>query len=55
MRGRVNSYLAMLFITTIAGGAAFLIVHVVYANTFEITISGSEAEYTLLKKSILEK
>lgn len=44
-------YFATLLITIVGAGAASLIVHVAYAN-FD-TLSGSEAQYAQLQKSIL--
>jgi hypothetical protein len=51
MKDRINMYFATLLITIVGAGAASLIVHVAYAN-FD-TLSGSEAQYAQLQKSIL--
>lgn len=45
MTFRINTYFATLLITLIGAGASLIIIHVAYANTFEITIGGSEASY----------
>lgn len=54
MRG-VNFYFAALIITVAGAGAAWLILHVVYKNNFEATLSGSQAQYAALEKSILKR
>ena len=45
MTFRINTYFATLLITVAGAAAAMLIIHVAYANTFEVTIVGSEALY----------
>ena len=39
---KVNTYLAVLFITIAGAGASLIIIHVAYANTFEV-VYASEA------------
>jgi hypothetical protein len=53
MKGKINSYFAVLIITVVGAAATQLIVHVVYANTFTIIVAGSAAEYVPLQRSIL--
>ena len=53
MKDKINSYFAVLLIVIAGAGATWLIVHVVYANTFSIMVSGSEANYAPLQQSIL--
>lgn len=52
---KINSYFAVLLITIAGAGATWLIVRVAYANTFEVTMGGSEAGYSLLQQSILNQ
>ena len=44
MVGKLNSYFAVLLITIAGAGATMIIVHIAYANTFNI-VYGSEASY----------
>jgi hypothetical protein len=53
MKGKINSYFAVLIITVVGAAATQLIVHVVYANTFTVVIGGSAAQYISLQQSIL--
>lgn len=53
MKYKINAYFATLLVTIAGAGATMLIIHVAYANTFEITLSGNEAAYSSLKESIL--
>lgn len=55
MKDRVNFYFAMLLITIAAASAAGIIVHVVTANNFTITVGGNEAKYAPLRDSILKQ
>jgi hypothetical protein len=53
MRGRVNSYLAILLVTVVGAGAAIIIVRVANSDVSAIT-GGSEASYASLQQSILQ-
>jgi hypothetical protein len=53
MKGKINLYFSLLLVTIAGAGATLLIVHIVYANTFDTTMSGSEANYASLQQSIL--
>lgn len=44
MKGRVNSYIAILFITALGAGAAMIIIHVANTDTFAVAFS-SDANY----------
>ena len=55
MRGKVNSYIAILLITIVGSGAALLIVQVATDNAISSTFGGSEAAYSSLRQSILEQ
>jgi len=55
MKDTINSYAAVLLITIAGAAATWLIVHVAYANTLEVTIIGSQAEYISLQQSILNQ
>lgn len=50
----INTYFAVLVVTIIASGAAFIIVHVGTAISFP-RLSGNEAQFSDLQKSILGK
>jgi hypothetical protein len=52
MKHKVNSYLAILFITIAGAGATLLLVHVVTANTFTTTFSSGATKYDELQKLI---
>lgn len=53
MKDKVNSYLAVLCVTIIGGGAALIIVHVGTTAVIATTFGGSEANYMALQQSIL--
>lgn len=55
MKDKVNFYFAVLIVTIIGVFATQIIIHVVYANSFDITIGGSGENYIPLKKSILSQ
>lgn len=48
MKYRINAYFAVLLITIAGAGASLLIIHVAYANTFEINLASSGAAYSSL-------
>lgn len=52
MKSRVNSYLAVLFITILGAGATMLIIRIADTDASRI-IGGSEANYASLQRSIL--
>ena len=54
MKEKINAYFAVLLITIAGGSAALLIVHIATSDTIAIKFSGSEANYLLLKQSILK-
>lgn len=54
MKDKINTYMAVLLITIFGGGATLLIVHIATSDTIAVTFSGSEANYSLLKQSILK-
>ena len=54
MTYKLNSYFAVLLVTIAGAAATLLIVHVVFANSFETTFDGSEAAYAALQQSILK-
>ncbi len=53
MKDTVNAYFAILLITIAGAGATMLIVHVSYSNMLSVT--GSEAQYAALERSILKR
>lgn len=53
MKARINSYMAVLLVTIAGAGAAMLIIHVAYANAFEVTFVSGGAAYAPLRDSIL--
>lgn len=53
MKEKVNTYLAILFITIAGSGAALLIIHVATDNMLTQNVQGNEANYFLLQQSIL--
>lgn len=54
MKERINTYLAVLFITIAGSGAALLIIHVATDNMLAKNVQGNEANYLLLQQSILQ-
>lgn len=55
MKGKANSYLAILLVVVIGVGAALLLMRIVTANSLSATLGGSEAKYDQLKESILKQ
>ena len=55
MKDTLNTYIAILLITLAGAGAAWLIVHVAYQNSFTRTVVGNEASYSSLQESILKQ
>lgn len=55
MKDKINSYFAVLLITIAGAGATLLIVHIAVSDTLTMTISGNEAKYIQLQRSILKK
>jgi hypothetical protein len=55
MKSRVNTYLAILFITLAGSGAALMIVRIATDDMVATTFRGSEANYFLLQQSILNE
>jgi hypothetical protein len=55
MKGRVNTYLAILVITAAGSWAAYMILNVAISNTLSARVNGSEANYSDLQQSILKK
>jgi len=53
VKDTVNTYFAVLLITIVGAGAALVIVHVSYSNMLSVT--GSEAQYAALERSILKQ
>lgn len=53
MKDKVNSYFAILLVTIAGGGAAMLIIHAAFNNTFTNASTGTEATYAALQQSIL--
>ena len=45
MKDKINAYFSVLLITIAGAGAALLIIHVAYANSFTIVFSGGQTEY----------
>jgi len=45
MTQKINSYFAVLLITITGAAASLLIIHIIYANTFVVLVSGNEAIY----------
>ena len=54
MKDRINTYFAVLLITIVGAGAAWLIVHVSVAKTPVVKTGYNEASYSELKESILK-
>jgi hypothetical protein len=54
MKGRINSYFAILLVTIAGAGAATLIVRVASTDASAI-VGGGEADYASLQQSILEQ
>jgi len=55
MRSKVNSYIAILFITILGGGAALIIVHVATDSVIAATFGTSGGlNYAALQQSILK-
>jgi len=55
MKDRVNTYIAVLFITIAGAGAASLIVHIATTDTVTSTLRGTEAQnYAALQRSLLQ-
>lgn len=54
MRGKINSYIAILLITIAGSGAALIIVRVATDDILTETFRGHEAAYASLRQSILE-
>ncbi len=50
----INSYFAVLIVTVAGAGAALLIIHLAYANTFTILRVGNQGEYSSLQQSLLK-
>ncbi len=55
MKDRVNTYFAVLIIISTGAWATWLIIHIVYANSFSTTVGGSEANYSRLQQQILKQ
>jgi len=45
MKYKLNSYFAVLLITIAGASASMLIIHVAFANTFQITMVSNQASY----------
>lgn len=45
MKDKINSYFAVLLITIAGAGASMIIIHVAYANTFEVMMVSNQAAY----------
>ncbi len=54
MKERINTYIAVLFVTIAGSGAALLIVHVATDNAIAATFGGSVSNYAALQQSILK-
>lgn len=54
MRAQINSYIAVLCITIVGGAAALIIVDIGTTDVIASSLSGSEANYTALRQSILK-
>jgi len=54
MKNTINSYFAVLIVTIAGAGAALLIIHVAYSNTFAAALGGNETNYASLQQSILK-
>ena len=48
MKYRINSYFAILLITIAGAGASLIIIHIVYANTFDVMMVSNQAAYASL-------
>lgn len=53
MKFKLNSYFAVLLVTIIGSGAAFIVVHIGTTDVIATTFGGSEADYAALQQSIL--
>jgi len=54
MKYRINAYFSVLLITIAGAGAALLIIHVAYNNSFNIMLSGNGTYYASLQQSLLK-
>lgn len=49
MKYKLNAYFAMLMVTIIGAGATLLIIHIAYANEFDITYASGATAYDRLQ------
>lgn len=55
MKGKANTYFAILLVAVIGIGAVLLLMRIVTTNSLPATLGGSEANYDQLKESILKQ
>ncbi len=54
MKEKMNTYIAVLFITVAGSGAALLIVHIATTDVANSTFHSNQASYAALQQSILK-
>lgn len=49
MKYKINAYFAVLAITVLGAGAALILIHIAYANTFSVTFTRGGVDYSQFK------